>query len=156
MKAKITALISDVDGVLTDGKLWLNADGQWTRAFHIQDGLGIQRWIAAGRLFAVISGSSSVDIQKRFQALGVEKIFLGASEKLPVMQDLLAAWGVDWQEVAYVGDDLPDLPLLEKVGRAFTVPEAVPEVLAVKGIEITEKSAGEGVIREICDRLLKE
>jgi len=122
--------------------------------FCIHDGVGIRRLIDNGYKLAVITGSQSEDIRARVKNLGIPFLYEGALDKKPAFEDLKKSTGIDPTEMAYVGDDIFDIPLLQQVGFAATVPEAIEEV---KGHVhyITQKSGGFGAVREICDYLFQ-
>jgi 3-deoxy-D-manno-octulosonate 8-phosphate phosphatase (KDO 8-P phosphatase) len=151
---KIKMLIMDVDGVLTDCRVFLDSDGQWKRLFSIRDGYGIARLIEAGYKTAVITGSKSMDIEKRVKGLGIHYFFQGSTDKLPAFMELQKDTGLRPEEMAYIGDDLFDIPLLEKVGFAASVPEAMEDVIAMVDY-VTKRPGGNGAVREICDFIFK-
>ncbi len=140
----------DVDGILTDCKIWMDASGEWRRAFTVRDGIGIKRVIRAGYQVGWITGSQAADIQARAKMLGVTFVSDGQEDKTSAFADFCTRVGCDASEVAYIGDDLPDLPLLEKAGFSATVPSAVPEVLSAVGY-VTSYDGGNGAAREVCD-----
>ncbi len=143
-------LVLDVDGILTDCRLWLDTNGDWKRAFCIRDGVGIKRLIEAGYTLAVITGSEAVDIRARVKMLGIHHLFEGKLDKLPSFQALLNQTGLTPAEVAYMGDDIFDIPILREVGFAATVPEAIEEVLTVAEY-VSKRAGGNGAVREVCD-----
>lgn len=147
-------LVLDVDGVLTDCKLWMDSNGEWKRFFSIRDGVGIKRLIESGYKVAIITASVSKDIQARVKTLGLQHFFEGASDKSPAFSDLQKQSGLTPAEMAYVGDDLPDIPLIQSVSFGATVPEAVDEVLEVAQY-ITQRPGGNGAVREVCDLIYK-
>lgn len=146
-------LVLDVDGVLTDTRLWFDGS-EWRRFFSIRDGVGIKRLIDAGYKIAVITGSKAEDIRNRVKTLGIQYFYEGASDKEPSFLQLQQESGVKPTEMAYVGDDIFDIPLLQAVGFAATVPEAVDEVLEVAEY-VTRRPGGCGAVREICDYIYK-
>jgi len=146
-------LILDVDGVLTDGSIWLTETGAELKRFHIHDGLGIKLLQQAGISVAIISGRSSPCVTARMAELEVQHVYQGCGDKLAVFQKLLNTLGILALETAYMGDDLPDIPVMQAVGLSIAVANARPEVKAVAHW-LTEKNGGEGAVREICDRLL--
>lgn len=151
---KVKMLVLDVDGVLTDGKLYYNGSQTWVRSFHILDGMGIKRLQEKGYQVAVITGSKSEDIRERMKVLGIQHFFEGSIDKVPALQEISKRTGLDFHEMAYMGDDYFDAPVLEKVGFSATVPEAVEEaMLAAK--YVTKRSGGAGAVREVCDLILK-
>lgn len=150
----IKALLVDVDGIMTDGRLWMESPGQWRRTFNIYDGFGIKRLLANGYIVGIITGSNSEDIRERAKRLGVDHLYEGAEEKLPCYEDFLKRTGLTDEDIAYIGDDLPDVPILERVAFSASVPGAVPE--AKKAAQyITKKLGGYGAVRELCELLLK-
>lgn len=149
----IKCLILDVDGVLTDGTIWLTEEGKELKRFHIQDGLGIKRLQSAGITVAIISGRSSGGVTARMAELKVTHVYQGCSDKLIVFNKLINELGITPSEVAYIGDDLPDLPVMQVVGLSIAVANACPEVKACSHW-VTEKNGGDGAVREACDRLL--
>ena len=151
--ARIRLLVLDVDGVLTDGRLYYDADGHETKCFHVRDGYGIQRLLAAGLLVAVISGRSSGAAAARLAELQVPHVFLGRNDKHRVLDGLLAELGVPLACVACVGDDVTDLPIMRAAGLGITVADAHPDVLDAADW-ITVAGGGQGAVREVCDVLL--
>jgi 3-deoxy-D-manno-octulosonate 8-phosphate phosphatase (KDO 8-P phosphatase) len=147
----LKALILDVDGVLTNGGIFMDAAGQWRRTFHIHDGLGIKKLLQMGLHIAWITGSESPDISERAKNLGVQNVFQGVESKLPVAEKFMIKNQLQWEEMAYMGDDLPDLPVLNKVGCPVTVPNAHELVLKNKNFYLTQNPGGSGAVREICD-----
>lgn len=151
---KIKLLILDVDGVLTDTRIFLDSDGEWKRFFSIRDGVGIKELQKRGYKTAVITGSKSKDITARMKVLGITYFYDGYLDKEPAFRKLQEESKLTVSEMAYIGDDIYDIPLLQSVGYAATVPEAVIEV---KGIVdyVTERPGGLGAAREICDQIIK-
>lgn len=144
----------DVDGVLTDCRVFMDSDGNWKRLFSIRDGYGITRLNEAGYKTAIITGSKAVDIEKRVQVLGIHYFYQGSTDKFPAFEKLMKESGLQPDEIAYIGDDLFDIPVLEKVGFSATVPDAMDEVLPVVDY-VTKRPAGNGAVREICDFIFK-
>lgn len=151
----IRCLILDVDGVLTDGTIWLTEQGVELKRFHIHDGVGIKRLQNAGVTIAIISGRNSGSVSARMAELQVRHVYQGCADKLKVFQQLIQELGLQSTEVAYMGDDLPDLPVMQQVGLSIAVANACPAVKAVAHW-CTEKSGGQGAVREVCDRLLAQ
>ena len=143
----------DVDGVFTDGRFYLSDDGVETKAFHTQDGYGIRQLITAGVAVAVISGRKSGAVEKRMAELDVPHVVLGCKDKVAAMNELAAALDIAISDCAYVGDDMPDLPLLEHVGFSVAVANAVP-VLQEKCDYVTRKPGGFGAVREVCELVI--
>lgn len=147
-------LICDVDGVLTDGRLWVGEDGQWRRFFHVRDGVGMKQLMEEGYQLGIISGGKSSDVETRLKFIGVHHLYLDASDKTGPFQEILNKTGLKPSEVAYIGDEVFDIPILEKVGVAVTVPDAVKEVK--KAAHYTTKiPGGFGAARELCDLICK-
>lgn len=143
----------DVDGVFTDGRFYLSDDGVETKAFHTQDGYGIRRLLDAGVAVGVISGRESQAVTKRMSELGVAHVILGCKDKVAAMDKLAAELDLSISQCAYVGDDLPDLPLLNHVGFSVAVANAVP-LLLEQCDYVTSKPGGFGAVREVCDLLV--
>jgi 3-deoxy-D-manno-octulosonate 8-phosphate phosphatase (KDO 8-P phosphatase) len=146
-------VVFDVDGVLTDGRFWLSDDGVESKAFNTQDGFGIRQLLRAGLEVAVISGRQSNAVAKRMSELGVRHVFLGCDDKVGAFRSLINELGVDSANTAYVGDDVPDIPLLRAAGVAIAVANAVAEVKAECAMTTTA-SGGQGAVREVCDLIL--
>ena len=140
----------DIDGVFTDGRFYLSDDGVETKAFHTQDGYGVRRLLESGIAVAVISGRNSGAVEKRMAELAVPHVVLGCRDKVAALDELAASLGIAPSDCAYVGDDLPDLPLLEHVGFSVAVANAVPE-LQQRCDYVTSRPGGAGAVREICD-----
>ncbi|VVC76121.1 3-deoxy-D-manno-octulosonate 8-phosphate phosphatase KdsC [Aquicella siphonis] len=154
-KAKsIRLFILDVDGILTTGAIYHGSNGFEMRGFHIHDGLGIKLLQKAGITVAVISGKKSEPVEKRMRELNIQHAYLGHENKLPAYEELKQQLQLKDHEIAYMGDDLPDLPLLKRAGLSITVP-GTPEVISQAVDFITKKKPGKGAVREVCDWLLE-
>jgi 3-deoxy-D-manno-octulosonate 8-phosphate phosphatase (KDO 8-P phosphatase) len=151
--AAIRMLVLDVDGVLTDGRLYFGPRGEALKLFHVRDGLGIQQVAKAGIEVAVISGRKSKMVDVRCRELGVEHVHQGAKDKLAVLDKLCARLKIEPSACACVGDDLPDIPLMQKVALAFAVADAHPEARHAAHL-VTKLPGGHGAVREVCDYLL--
>lgn len=151
--ANIKLLILDVDGVLTDGKIWLTNDGAEYKSFNTQDGLGIRRLLEANVEVAVISGRNSPIVTRRMEELGLKYIFQGQHDKLPALELLCERINISHDQIAYMGDDLPDLAIMQKIGLAMAPCNAVPEVLQFAHWTAT-RAGGDGAVREACDYIL--
>lgn len=147
-------LVLDVDGILTDCRLWMDSNGEWKRIYSVRDGVGIKLLIEAGYKLAIITGSKAEDVRARAKMLGFHYFFEGALDKLPSFQDLQKQSGVKPDEMAYMGDDIFDIPLLKAVAFSATVPEAVDEVIEASDYT-TRRPGGNGAVREVCDYILK-
>ena len=151
--AELRLVAFDIDGVFTDGRFYLSDEGIESKAFNTQDGFGIRRLINAGFEVAVISGRHSAAAAKRMDELGVRHVVLGTGDKCAAFDELITALGMHASECAFVGDDIPDLALLEKVGYSIAVANAVEEVRDF--CDYTTKAAGGyGAVREVCDLVL--
>lgn len=151
--AAVALLVLDVDGVLTDGRLWFGADGEALKPFHARDGLGIKLLQEAGIAVAVISGRTSPAVTARMRDLSVEHVVQGAADKGAALRDLLDRLGVPARRVACLVDDIPDLPLMRQVGVPAAVSDAHPDVLSAAR-HVTVLPGGHGAVREFCDWLL--
>ncbi len=149
----IRLLICDVDGVLTDGRLYFTPEGEELKSFHARDGHGIKLVQRAGIDTAVISGRNSKAVALRMESLGVRHVFQGQEHKLPTFLNLLDELGITADQVAFVGDDLLDLPLLRRVGLAVAVADSHFTILN-SAHWITSQPGGMGAVREVCDLLL--
>lgn len=143
----------DVDGVFTDGRLYVSDDGTESKAFHTQDGFGIRQLIKADIAVAVISGRQSGAVEHRMTELGVPHIVQGCGDKVAALDEIVAALGITTAECAYVGDDVPDLPLLRHVGFSIAVANAVA-TLRDECDYTTSASGGFGAVREVCELML--
>lgn len=147
---KIKVLILDVDGVMTDGTItWIEGTG-WTRTFSVKDGYGLKLLIKSGLKLGIISGGDSKSVRERGEFLKIPHIYLGDENKVDPYNRIKEAEGVSDDEVAFVGDELFDIPVLEQVGFAATVPHAVYEVKSVVHY-ITREHGGKGAVREVAD-----
>lgn len=147
------AALLDVDGVLTDGRLYIGEQGETFKAFHALDGHGIKLLARAGIEPVVITGRDSTAVRRRLADLGLQRARFGVQDKLAAAEALLRELGVGWHEVAAIGDDWPDLPLLLRAGLAVAPPNAHVEVRAVAD-HVTQARGGNGAVREFCDLLL--
>jgi len=150
----IDLLVLDVDGVLTDGTVYLGPDGAETKAFHVRDGSGIKYWQRAGKKVAIITGRSSPAVERRAEELGIDAVRQGAKDKLPALEELLTELDVRAERTAVVGDDLPDVPMMLRCGFAACPADAVEEVCERAGYVATA-SGGRGCVREIIEMLLE-
>lgn len=150
---QVRLLILDVDGVFSDGRIYLGNDGEEFKAFHTRDGFGMKALANAGYETAVITGRESYIVERRMQHLSVGHIFQGQSDKTVAYQQLLQQLSLHDSQVAYVGDDVPDLALIQRCGLGIAVNDAHPAVQ--QGADyITRCVGGHGAVREVCDLLL--
>jgi 3-deoxy-D-manno-octulosonate 8-phosphate phosphatase (KDO 8-P phosphatase) len=152
--SKITLLALDVDGVLTDGTLVINADGSETKFFNSLDGHGIKMWQRAGLKLALISGRASPPTKCRAEQLKIEYVFQDCHYKLPVVEQLLDQIGLLPENMAFIGDDLTDMPVMRYVGFAVAVANAVDEVKECADY-VTARPGGSGAVREVIEYILK-
>ncbi|GEN22605.1 KdsC family phosphatase [Halomonas cupida] len=150
---RVRLLALDVDGVMTDGSLYFQADGQESKVFNTLDGHGLKLLKRAGINVAVITGRSSPMVTMRTSALGIDHVHQGVERKLPALKQMCEQLGIELDQVAYCGDDLPDLPCIRHAGVGISVPGA-PHYIREQADWITEQTGGHGAVREICDRLL--
>lgn len=150
---QIKCLICDVDGVLTDGLLHIDNHGNELKSFNVQDGMGLKLLMAAGIEVAVITTARNAVVDHRMKQLGITHYFKGQVDKRKAYQELKKILGLDDVQFAYIGDDLPDLPLIKQVGLGVTVANAVPQVKEFAYWQ-TEKKGGRGAVRELCDLIL--
>lgn len=150
----IKLVIFDVDGVLTDGSLFYGDDGQEYKAFNSRDGHGMKMLQQSGVQIGIITGRTSDVVNHRMRNLDVNHIYQGQLEKLPAFEELIKKLGLQTEQVAYVGDDVVDLPIMLRVGLAISVPSA--HELAKKHAHwITTQAAGAGAARDVCEMIMK-
>jgi len=149
----VRLLALDVDGVLTDGRIYLSASGEELKVFHVRDGSGLVAVQRAGILVAIVSGRDSAAVTRRAGELGVRHVRQGVSDKGAELDGLMAEVGVGREATACVGDDTPDLPMLQRAGLAVAVADAHPAVLAMAHW-VTPSPGGRGAVRDVCDLLL--
>lgn len=154
LAAGIRLLALDVDGVLTDGRLYFAEDGNELKAFDIQDGHGLKLLMQAGVQCAIITGRTTELVARRARNLGIPHLLQGREDKLVALRELTGQLGLPLTQVAYVGDDWPDLPALLKAGLGIAVANAHQE-LRVHADYVTKLAGGRGAVREVCDLLLK-
>ena len=151
---RIKLLVLDVDGVLTDGRLWFGAEGEALKVFHVRDGAGIKALQAAGISVAIISGRASAAVARRAAELGIRHVRQGADDKAAALGELLRETGVAASLTACMGDDTPDLAVMALVALPIAVADAHPSVLAAAH-HVTRLGGGRGAVREICDLLIE-
>jgi len=150
----IELLVLDVDGVLTDGGLIIHSDGSESKRFHTLDGHGIRLWQRAGGKVALVSGRTSLPVSRRAQELEISYVLQDCHFKLPALEQLLRETGLKAENVAYVGDDLMDLPPMQRVGFRVAVVNAVEELKAHADY-VTTRAGGDGAVREVIEYILK-
>jgi 3-deoxy-D-manno-octulosonate 8-phosphate phosphatase (KDO 8-P phosphatase) len=151
---RIKLLVCDVDGVLTDGTIIYNDQGSETKIFNVKDGLGIRLLMEAGIAFYIVTGRRSEALYSRCKNLGIDHIFDGVKDKAAVFDRILNQSGLAGSDIAFIGDDLPDLPLMKKVGLSIAVGDAHEMVLKHADM-VTSATGGNGAVREVCEAVLK-
>lgn len=144
----------DVDGVFTDNIVYLLPDGEQTRTANVRDGYAVQHAVKKGIPIAIISGGKSEAVRRRFEMLGVEEIMLGAARKKEVYESLLQRLGISDEAVCYMGDDIPDLPVLQRVGLPCCPADATPEVKSICQY-VSPFNGGAGCVRDVLEQSLK-
>lgn len=152
--AEIKLLVCDIDGVFSDGRIYLGNDGEELKAFHTRDGYGVKAVIKQGITFAVITGRRSAIVQNRMQSLTVPYIIQGQEDKATALSELCQTLGLAPHQVAAMGDDMPDLGMYDYADIRIAVKDAHPQV-AAKANWITRLPGGFGAVREVCDTLLQ-
>lgn len=150
----IKLAVFDVDGVLTDGKLYFLVDGSEFKTFNTLDGHGIKMLINSGVRTAIITGRTTPVVERRAKNLGIQHIYQGREDKLVVLDELLSELGLDYDQVAYLGDDLPDLPVIRRVGLGMAVANA-DGFVRQHAHGTTQARGGEGAAREFCELIMK-
>jgi len=157
IKAKlsnINTLIFDVDGVISDGSVWTTAEGEQIRRMNIKDGYALQHAIKKDFLIIIISGGTSENVRMRLKSLGIKEIHLGARNKMTVFQEMVEKYQLNLDEILYMGDDIPDYPLMCKVGFSACPNNAANEIKNISDY-ISSKNGGEGCVRDILEQVLK-
>ena len=152
--SRIKLLLMDCDGVLTDGRIWILEDGDDQKTFNVRDGMGLELLHRAGLKSGIISGRSSRALSQRAEKLGVSYLRQGCSDKIGALDEILAHAMLTRKDVAYIGDDLPDIPLVQAVELGMAVGDAAPETLA-RADYVTEARGGNGAVREVVELILK-
>ncbi|MDA9183882.1 HAD-IIIA family hydrolase [Flavobacteriaceae bacterium] len=150
----IKTFIFDVDGVLTDGKILITNEGELLRSFDTKDGYAMKCALVQGYKIAIITGGRNQGVEERFKELGVYDIYMGAHYKLDAFQDLLDNYDLDPETILYIGDDVPDIPVMEKVGLGCCPADAVSDVKAMADY-VSHKNGGEGCVRELIEQVLR-
>jgi 3-deoxy-D-manno-octulosonate 8-phosphate phosphatase (KDO 8-P phosphatase) len=152
--ARIRLLLMDCDGVLTDGRLWLLENGDERKSFNVKDGLGLELFHRAGLQTGIISGRTSSALERRARDLGVAFVRQGAQDKIRVFEELIAQAGVAESEVAFVGDDLADIAIMQRSEFAVAVADAAAETRSIAHY-VTRANGGQGAVREVVEIILK-
>lgn len=150
----IQLLIMDVDGVLTDGRIFLTASGEEIKAFNTLDGHGLKMLQSTGVKLAIITGRAASCVEHRARGLGIDHYYAGVHDKRAAFDDLLKSTGLEPEACAYIGDDVVDLPVMRRVRLAISVPEA-PSVVRQHSHYVTVRQAGQGAVREACELIMQ-
>lgn len=150
----VKAFVFDVDGVLTDGTVHVTESGEQLRSFNIKDGYALQLAVKRGYPVAIISGAKSLGVKLRLQGLGIRSIYTGIDNKMEVFEQFIAENNLSADEILFMGDDIPDLLIMKKVGMPVCPADAVEEIKAVS-IYISQKNGGLGCARDVIEKVLK-
>jgi 3-deoxy-D-manno-octulosonate 8-phosphate phosphatase (KDO 8-P phosphatase) len=151
---RVELILSDVDGVMTDGGIWYDNQGVELKSFHIRDGLGIKLWQRAGFRFGVLTARTSHIVKLRAGELDIDLVRQGFEDKLPAAMEILRELGLPPEHACYIGDDLTDLPVIRAVGLGAAVADAAAEVRAAAHY-VTTSPGGRGAVRELVETILK-
>lgn len=154
LAAPIKMILSDVDGVLTDGTIVIDNSGIESKSFHVRDGMAVKLWQRAGFHFGLLTARNSQVVKIRAAELKIPIVRQGFSDKWPAAKEIFKEVGLSADEVCYIGDDLPDVPVLKNVGLPVTVSDAAGEALEA-ATWVTQKPGGKGAVRELVERLMK-
>lgn len=152
--AAISTFIFDVDGVLTDGSITVTTDGEMLRAMSIKDGFALKTAVDAGFNLCIISGGSNEGVRKRLEGLGITDIYLGAHNKIEQLKTYIDKHNISKSNVLYMGDDIPDYPVMKLVGLPCCPQDAVPEIKAISKY-ISHRNGGKGAVRDVIEQVLK-
>ena len=152
--SKIDTFIFDVDGVLTDGSLTVTTDGEMLRTMNVKDGYALKAALDSGYKIAIISGGTNEGVRTRLKALGVEFIYLGTHDKIKQLNSFVNSSGVNMNNILYMGDDIPDIPVLKVVGLSCCPQDAVNEVKEVSTY-VSNKNGGKGAVRDVIEQVMK-
>ena len=150
----ITTFIFDVDGVLTDGTIKVNTDGEMFRTMNIKDGYGLKTAVEQGFNVCIISGGTNEGVRVRLQNLGIQNVFLGAQNKTEILNEYIIKNNLAPEHILYMGDDLPDYQIMREVGLPTCPQDAVPEIKAISKY-ISHKKGGKGCVRDVIEQVLK-
>ena len=150
----VTTFIFDVDGVMTNGKILVTSSGEMYREMNTRDGFALKHALLKGFKVGIITGGSNEGVKKRLEDLGVNRVYLGVHQKEIALKDFLDFYDLKAEEVLYMGDDIPDLAVMEKVGVATCPQDAVPDVKSIADY-VSHQKGGEGCVREIIEQVLR-
>ena len=151
---KVTTFVFDVDGVLTNGKILVTTEGEMYREMNTRDGFAMKYALLKGFKIGIISGGTNLGVKKRLEDLGVNKVYLGIHEKDIAFDDFINSYNVNPEEVLYMGDDVPDMSVMETVGVATCPQDAVPDVKRIVDY-VSHKNGGDGCVREIVEQVMR-
>jgi 3-deoxy-D-manno-octulosonate 8-phosphate phosphatase (KDO 8-P phosphatase) len=151
---QITTFVFDVDGVLTDGSVTIFPNGELIRTMNIKDGYALKTAVDMGYNICVISGGSNEAVKSRLRGLGITDIYLGSQNKIEELDEYMELYDIDPNHVLYMGDDIPDIPVMKKCGLATCPKDAAPEVQNISGY-ISQKKGGKGCVRDVIEQVLK-
>ena len=151
---KITTFILDVDGVLTNGKILITSKGKMLREMNTKDGFIIKYALDKGFKIFIISGGTNKGVKERLKDLGIDEIFLGDHTKKDTYEKLIKKYNLQMNEIVYMGDDIPDIPVMKKIGVPCCPNDAVPDVKQIS-IYVSKKNGGEGCVRDIIEQTLR-
>jgi 3-deoxy-D-manno-octulosonate 8-phosphate phosphatase (KDO 8-P phosphatase) len=151
---KITTFIFDVDGVLTNGSVFLLPGGEPIRVMNIKDGYALQLAVKRGYNIAIISGGKSEEVRKRFNNLGIQDVFLGADDKLSAYKEYILTYNLSSEEILYMGDDIPDIEVMQRVALPACPSDAATEIIQCSKY-ISALKGGEGCVRDIIEKVMK-
>jgi YrbI family 3-deoxy-D-manno-octulosonate 8-phosphate phosphatase len=150
----IELILSDVDGVLTDGGIVYDDAGHEIKRYHVRDGFGIRAWQRVGKQFGIVTGRTSALVERRCQELGIDLVRQGTDDKLPAARELAAACGLKMSQVCFIGDDLPDVPVIREAGLGIAVADAATDARSAARF-VTETAGGRGAVREVIELILR-
>ena len=150
----ITTFIFDIDGVLTDGSVMVTTSGDMLRSMNIKDGYALKTAVDRGYNICIISGGSNEGVRLRLNGLGINNVFLGAHNKIEQLNNYLDSNTIDLKNVLYMGDDIPDFPVMKLVGLPTCPQDAVPEIKAISKY-VSHKNGGKGAVRDVIEQVLK-
>jgi 3-deoxy-D-manno-octulosonate 8-phosphate phosphatase (KDO 8-P phosphatase) len=151
---QITTFIFDVDGVLTDGSVQITTSGEMLRTMNVKDGYALKTALNEGYSICIISGGTNEGVKKRLSSLGIADIYLGAHNKIEQLDDYLNSNKISSENVLYMGDDIPDYPVMKRIGLPCCPQDAVPEIKAISKY-ISHKNGGKGAVRDVIEQVLK-